>query len=189
MSISPRPKTLPVFMMARSWATSSLSLEAIGLLAKLAEDPGLTVEEACESAGCDSGQADWLLRELSTAGILVGDDLVDPASADYTPSSLPPAPRRTKTLVYYLQRADGAIKIGMSGQLDRRIFKLTDVYGELTLLATEIGAKREEEARHREFWKLRLPHDRRFDGGSEWFRPGQALLRHICSLGAAEVAA
>lgn len=91
------------------------------------------------------------------------------------------------SVVYYLRRLrDGAIKIGMSRRLGKRIEDLSVLYGQLDLLATEPGARIHETRRHRQFEDDRLqePEYTYGFGASEWFRPSQRLLRHIRSLGA-----
>lgn len=181
------------FLMPRSWADPRLSLAAVGALARIAvleKSRSFEFGELCR----DEEQARAVMAELADAGILVDGTIIDPdrPSPRHVKPPVLPRPKPITTVVYYLQREpDQAIKIGLSGNLEARIERLIDVYGPLALLASEIGAKREEQARHRQFWKLRLPHDRRFEGGSEWFRPGRALILHIRSTQAssAEVAA
>lgn len=92
------------------------------------------------------------------------------------------------SVVYYLRRLrDGAIKIGMSRQLDERIDKLSILYGQLELLAAEPGARMCETRRHRQFESGRLqePSHTYGLGASEWFQPTRELLAHICALGGA----
>lgn len=92
----------------------------------------------------------------------------------------PPAPHlRT---IYYFQRTDGAIKIGSTkGRIADRSDELRRVYGPGDILAQERGPAGFEQERHRQFVADQLPPDPR-PGGTEWFRPGADLVRHIEAL-------
>lgn len=73
-------------------------------------------------------------------------------------------------LVYYVQRPDGAIKIGTTWNIRTRLQAFRNV-SPVQLLAVHSGGQPAEAALHRKFKSARL------DG--EWFRPDPALLRHI----------
>ena len=77
------------------------------------------------------------------------------------------------SLVYYVRRTDGAIKIGYSGGLAARMSALRREHGPLQLMATHGGADAEEHALHGEFSVLRIR------SREEWFRPGLQLLERI----------
>jgi hypothetical protein len=75
------------------------------------------------------------------------------------------------SVVYYLRRADGAVKIGWSVLLPQRQDQLRRRYGPLTLLAWEPGGRAHEQRRHAEFAASRLE--------GEWFRRTRDLSAHI----------
>jgi hypothetical protein len=79
--------------------------------------------------------------------------------------------------VYYLRRADGAIKIGYTKiSVAARARVLVRRHGPLRQLATERGGWHREHELHAQFDSLRISPD------EEWFRPGPALLAHVRSL-------
>lgn len=78
--------------------------------------------------------------------------------------------------VYYLRREDGAIKIGFSADLNKRMATLAKEFGPLELLATEPGGYAAELKRHRQFHRFRVTIHQ------EWFRPAPELLEHIENL-------
>lgn len=80
-------------------------------------------------------------------------------------------PART---VYYVRRADGLIKIGVTGNLKARIRHLRADHGPLELLATHDGGRKAEAAAHRRFAEHRVE--------GEWFAPGESLLEHLAEL-------
>lgn len=82
-----------------------------------------------------------------------------------------PGPGRRLPVIYYLRRADGAIKIGMTRDLTQRKHDLEGRYGPLELLIWEPGGREVERALHRQFRQLRLE--------LEWFHPGRELLDNI----------
>src|SRR5208282_4491661 len=83
------------------------------------------------------------------------------------------AARAEHSLIYYVRRADGAIKVGTSRGLAARMDSLTREHGPLQLMATHGGTYAEENALHHEFRILRIkPRE-------EWFRPGLHLLERI----------
>lgn len=75
------------------------------------------------------------------------------------------------SMVYYVQREDGLIKIGMSRDCPVRLETIARQHGPLDLLAVHGGARQEEAAVHRAFKALRVE--------GEWFRPELPLLEHI----------
>ncbi len=85
------------------------------------------------------------------------------------------------SLVYYLRRSDGAVKIGMSKRLEQRTDALGKIFGPLTLLATEPGARMVETRRHRQFDAYRIT-DAPPWHGTEWFRAGRRLMAHVKTL-------
>src|SRR4051794_36116097 len=77
--------------------------------------------------------------------------------------------------VYYIQGADGRIKIGKADEPRRRLQQLrTGSSVELTLLATEPGNRDVERYRHRQFASDRAH--------LEWFHPSPTLLNHIAAV-------
>lgn len=95
-----------------------------------------------------------------------------------------------RAVVYYARREfDGSIKIGTSCHLRKRIRALSKNTGPLTLLATEPGDERRENARHLQFDDLNIrdTRDRPGDTETEWFRPGEKLMALVALLAAAEV--
>lgn len=83
--------------------------------------------------------------------------------------------------VYYMERWDGMVKIGFSGNVEARKATLEEEFGPLDLLATEVGGRIKERQRHEEFAHLR-------QGRSEWFAVDDDLRAHIdrCSRAHAE---
>ena len=81
------------------------------------------------------------------------------------------AARWANSIVYYVRRPDGMIKIGTSRVADSRLGDVAREHGPLTLMAFHAGARREESAMHRRFKALRVE--------GEWFSPGLVLLGHI----------
>lgn len=85
----------------------------------------------------------------------------------------------SKPIVYYLERADGRIKVGTTSNYPARRKGLVKEHGSLSLLAWEHGSFEKELSRHQEFCWDRVSHP------AEWFEPSTALLKHIQSLRAA----
>ncbi len=81
------------------------------------------------------------------------------------------AARWMNSIVYYVQRPDGMIKIGTSRAADSRLGTIGRKHGRLVLMAFHAGAHAEEAAIHRAFKGLHI--------GGEWFRPELPLLEHI----------
>lgn len=80
--------------------------------------------------------------------------------------------RRTKSVVYYLKRQDGFIKIGFSSQFKKRLATLKSKHGSLEVLATHRGSIEAESAIHNLFSSARL-------GTSDWFTPTEKIFSHI----------
>jgi hypothetical protein len=81
------------------------------------------------------------------------------------------AARWANSIVYYVQRPDGMIKIGTSRNAGSRLGAIGREHGRLLLMAFHTGARAEEAAAHRAFKTMAI--------GGEWFRPGLPLLEHI----------
>jgi T5orf172 domain len=79
--------------------------------------------------------------------------------------------RRRMSVVYYVRRQDGLIKIGTSSRLRARLSALRKEHGELELLLTHAGAHDKEHELHRRFAKLRVE--------GEWFRNTKRLALWI----------
>lgn len=77
--------------------------------------------------------------------------------------------------IYYLRRADRAVKIGHTINLGTRVGQLSKRFGELELLAVHEGSRVVERVLHDVFRHLRI-------GRTEWFREDPALLSHIVKL-------
>jgi Meiotically up-regulated gene 113 len=76
-----------------------------------------------------------------------------------------------RSIVYYLQRADGLIKIGFSTSYPTRLKSLRVEYGELRLLLAYAGSRKEEAEAHNRFAAAHVM--------GEWFRPSLPLLLEI----------
>jgi hypothetical protein len=88
---------------------------------------------------------------------------------------------RDRCVVYFVQQvtpgADGPIKIGVTGQLQKRMRALrTGVPHDLRLLATMPGDDTAEHGLHQRFA------DDRISPRAEWFRPSPTLLAFIATL-------
>lgn len=80
--------------------------------------------------------------------------------------------RAREATVYYVQRADGLIKVGFTGRpLQYRLSQLRTEHGPLEVLATHKGGRDAERIQHRRFDHLRVT--------GEWFQPEPELLAHI----------
>lgn len=86
-------------------------------------------------------------------------------------------------MIYYAVRdSDGAIKIGTSEDVARRLTELSVDQGcDVRLLATEPGGYATESRIHRIFSAFRL-RDPKTGWSTEWFRPEEALSRYIDGL-------
>lgn len=78
---------------------------------------------------------------------------------------------KSDSLVYFMRRQDGAIKIGTSVQVEARKRELEVASGPLDLLGVIAGSYEMEARLHQEFRHLRTH--------GEWFRPGADLLAFI----------
>lgn len=89
--------------------------------------------------------------------------------------------RTGRSVVYYLRRRDGLIKIGFTSNLALRAGMLTQTYGDLDLLATEPGSRNIERQRHRQFRTARLDPLSPWEGegATEWFAAVPSLMHHI----------
>lgn len=79
--------------------------------------------------------------------------------------------RREKSVVYYVRRADGLIKIGTTRKFARRMSDLRKEHGELQLLLTHPGSREREAEMHRKFAQLCVT--------GEWFRNTKRLALWI----------
>jgi hypothetical protein len=91
------------------------------------------------------------------------------------------------SIVYYLRRSNGDIKIGYSAYASTRLTQIMREHGPIDVLAYEPGGAQLETVRHGQFDHCRIT------ARGEWFRPGADLLLHIHllnqSLQAAQLAA
>lgn len=78
-------------------------------------------------------------------------------------------------MIYFLRRADGAIKIGTTDKYRTRLSTLTTEYGELELLGLMEGDREEEQRIHEQFTQSRMGPDRR----TEWFHSSPEILDYI----------
>lgn len=78
--------------------------------------------------------------------------------------------RNENSVVYYLQRENGDVKIGVSRRVETRMVALENEHGPLRLLALEYGGQTTERIRHKQFGHLRV--------GGEWFDADAELLDH-----------
>jgi predicted transcriptional regulator len=78
------------------------------------------------------------------------------------------------SLVYFVRRADGAVKIGHSASLRIRLATLKTEYGKLRLEAVLFGGREEESMLHEKHATSRL-------GSTEWFR-GDSVEKEIASI-------
>lgn len=77
--------------------------------------------------------------------------------------------------VYFIQRADGLVKIGFSHSPQLRLSQLKTQHGcGMTLLATTQGARLKEAELHKKFAEDRV--------AGEWFHPSDQLMQFIKSL-------
>lgn len=79
-----------------------------------------------------------------------------------------------KSVVYFLQRADGDIKIGTTTDYAVRLAQLEHLHGEFRLLGLMEGARAEERRLHNQFAYCRRAR-------TEFFEPHQNLLQFIQS--------
>lgn len=82
------------------------------------------------------------------------------------------------SVVYFVQRADGDIKIGCTSDLRKRLQTLCAQYGALTLLGKIEGDKFDEQDLHKAFSAYRRA-GRKPNKPTEWFAPDNTLLQYI----------
>ena len=83
-----------------------------------------------------------------------------------------------RTVYFMLSSSTGLVKIGSSGDPDRRLRDLQMASGErISLLTTEPGGEAHEKALHRRFKASRVR--------GEWFRHSEAIRTHIANAEAA----
>lgn len=82
------------------------------------------------------------------------------------------------SVVYFVQRADGDVKIGCSAFLRDRMINLCNQHGALTLLGTMEGDRFDEQATHTRFAAYRRA-GRKPNKPTEWFAPAADLLDYI----------
>jgi hypothetical protein len=76
-----------------------------------------------------------------------------------------------RSIVYFLRRGDGVIKIGFSTNYPARLNNLRGQHGPLRLLLAYAGGRREESEAHHRFAAA--------CAGGEWFRPVLPLLLEV----------
>jgi hypothetical protein len=76
-------------------------------------------------------------------------------------------------MIYFLQRADGLIKIGTTNHYPQRLRALEKEEGKLALLGWAMGGMTEEGELHDQFALCRATYK------TEWFHPTPVLLAHI----------
>jgi len=76
------------------------------------------------------------------------------------------------TVVYFLQRDDGAIKIGYTSQYKARLSNLIQEHGDLTLLGLLLGSRDTESELHSKFAQYRIGH-------TEFFEDHEGLRKYI----------
>lgn len=75
-------------------------------------------------------------------------------------------------MIYFLQRADGAVKIGTTNQYHNRLYSLSLEFGNLSLLGLMDGDRAVERQIHQMFPETQI-------GKSEWFLESEALSEYI----------
>jgi hypothetical protein len=109
----------------------------------------------------------WEIKYSATPGMGL-PHLVLPWAKDKT--------LRESGIVYYLERRDGALKIGCTVNYPQRRQTLVYRHGPLLLVAWEIGYYAVEEQRHEQFAQLRI------DPAAEWFEVDADLYDHVLML-------
>ncbi len=80
-------------------------------------------------------------------------------------------------MIYFLRRADGAIKVGYTGtNFDQRLYEHELRYGTLEILGMMDGDIRAEKAIHRRFRPYRAEAR---TGEREWYHPTEELIAFI----------
>lgn len=77
-------------------------------------------------------------------------------------------------MIYFIQRADGTIKIGASEDFKRRLITLKCQFGAFKVVGIMEGDRQREQCLHRQFSHLNTGGD-----GKEWFRQSDELLQFI----------
>lgn len=84
-----------------------------------------------------------------------------------------------ESVVYFVRRADGCIKIGFTSDLDRRLLELRKKFRcQVECLATAAGGADVEARVHRRFADAHV--------GEEWFSPAPALVELVARVAAGE---
>lgn len=78
-------------------------------------------------------------------------------------------------MIYFVQRADGAIKIGTTEHYHQRKWELQAKYGKLSLLGTMDGDRSDEKRLHQQFSEHRVIGT----DGIEWFYPVTSITAFI----------
>jgi Meiotically up-regulated gene 113 len=76
-----------------------------------------------------------------------------------------------RSIVYFLRRGDGIIKIGFSASYPSRLNSLQAKHGPLRLLLAYAGGRKEESEAHDRYASLCV--------GGEWFRPSVPMLLDV----------
>lgn len=74
-------------------------------------------------------------------------------------------------MIYFLQRANGDVKIGVTVNYPQRIYTLQKTHGQLVLLGWHDGLRDVEQALHKRFRDIRVR--------GEWFKPQPVLKQYI----------
>jgi hypothetical protein len=178
----------PGIIVMFEWAQDErLSLGALGLIVRLKAHTAASGGSADFHIAEDDVEH---LTELLAAGYLIDTgveyELANPFArpAVEVPRRRKPAEIDPDSVVYYLRRSDGLVKIGFSKTLGSRIETLTKLFGDLKLLAVEPGSRAQELRRHAQFDAFRASGLQPSEG-TEWFRPEPALMAHINTLAGA----
>lgn len=78
-------------------------------------------------------------------------------------------------MIYFVERADGLIKIGKAKNYRRRVGQLQSEYGQLKILGLIEGSYKEEKRLHAQFKSVRIT--------GEWFNAEESLLSFIAEHG------
>lgn len=145
-------------------------VQALARAASAASKDGISMEsvydavEACMAA--DTGTADM-------KGIY--DAIIALAVTQRVGREIAAKKSEVGSFVYFIQRADGLVKIGFSCSPSLRLSQLKTQHGcDMTLLATTQGARLREKELHETF-----THDRIV---GEWFEPSDQLMKFIKAL-------
>lgn len=142
----------------------------------------LTYQQLAERLGVPYGTVKrWANEGMPVDRTSIDRPLADPEAVDRWLATKKRAGTWAdrRSVVYFAQRADGAVKIGFTDDVQRRLRELRPEHGPLELLATIPGDKRTEGAFHRLYAEARL------DG--EWFRETPMLRVFIGQIRRSEV--